>query len=213
MRINAFMTLEPVFASVNEICGGETTAKNIEIGSNDLFIKDYNLDYINIFSYRNNGPAISNTLDIVNIANDSFDTAGKEEVCFGLRIVNNQLTFTNPLFNIFKDFLPSGSRLILFNPVDISASVQWYIDYYNILTETYKHDRSAARQRKRLFCEPNEVLTPSQIEASLNSVINEAEAEFTLANATPYQNFDRTSFLSNEIPVTSNYQVRIINIP
>lgn len=210
MRINAFMTWEPVFPALDTVCAGPTTALDIESNAASMFLNSQ-FDYVNIFS-KVVKSSINNTLDLLADVEETFNTAGKDEVCYGLRIINNKLTFTQPLFDTFKNYLPDGSRLILFKPKDMTPVVQWYKDYYDSLTAIYKTDREAARKRNRLFCDYSSILTHSQIETSIAAVKNEVEAEFSVLGSASYQNFDNTTFLTGNIPAESLYEARIIII-
>jgi len=212
MRINAFITWEPVFQTLDTVCAGTTTALNKESNASSFFI-DSELNYINVFSFVVKGSSINSSLDLLTDVEESFNIIDKDEVCYGLRLVTNQLTFTEPLFNLFKNYLPTGSRLILFKPKDMTPIVQWYKDYYDLLTAEFKTDRTAARNRKRLFCDSGSVLSHSQIETSLTAAQNEIEAEFSILGSSNYQNFDNSTLLSGTIPAESLYEARIISIP
>ncbi len=210
MRINAFITWEPVFPALDTVCAGSTTALNTESNASNFYL-NAQFDYINLFSFIAKGN-IHSSLDLLTDVEDSFNITDKDEVCYGLRLLNNKLTFTQPLFDTFKTYLPAGSRLILFKPKDMTPVVQWYKDYYDSLTAVYKTDREAARKRNRLFCDHATVLTHLQIESSLAAVKNEVEAEFSVLGSSTYQNFDNTTLLSGTIPTESLYEARIVVI-
>ena len=209
MRINAFITWEPMFSILDAICNDPKSAVVTELNASNFYINQ-NLSYVNIYSNRIQGN-ISDANELLTDVNSSFDTSGKDEVCYGLRLVNNRLSFTSLLYNNWKDILPTGSRLILIKPVNLTSVYQWYKDFYDTLTANELNDREAIRKRTRLFCNYNETLTHSEIEIKLNSVLAEVEAEFSFAGASSYQYFNKDTLLTGTVPETSEYQARIIN--
>ncbi len=153
MRINAFISFDPLFSEINTVLEHQTTADIIEDKSESLFEFPYqNINVISGRAYRSS--ILSGALPT--LIENMFDTTGREEVNFGLRMMNG-LAPTTRLISAFNEKLPAGSRLFFIKKQDLSDTVTYYQNLYDTLTAS--SSRTDQMRRKVLFCLPGETVT------------------------------------------------------
>jgi hypothetical protein len=140
------------------------------------------------------------------ITESLFQTAGKNEVNYGLRIMNNGLAPTK-IITVFKETMPAGSRLFLVKKSDMSSVVQYHQDEYTALTGSL--DRKDIAKRNRLYCGPLETLTNENISTAVYNTLNFVDTYFSSINATPYTNFDRDLYLNGSATTVSGLVCRV----
>jgi hypothetical protein len=208
MRINAFVTFDPLFQELDGILEHPTVADIVEDQSDGLY--SFALQNINVISGKVYVPAIE-AGQLSTLTNTLFDCTGKDEVNYGLRIINNSLTPTSRLISAFKDNLPSGSRLFLVKNQDMNSVIQHYIDEYNSLTGSI--DRKAVAKRRRLYCQPHETLTSQQIEDALYETLNFIDTYFSSIGASSNDDFDQTAYLSGTTTADTALKARVYTAP
>lgn len=120
MRINAFVTFDPLFSEINTILEHSTTADVVEDKSGELF--EFSYQNINVISGRTYRSSIEGGA-LPTLVQNMFDSVGRNEANFGIRIMNG-LTPTSRLISAFNSNLPSGSRLYFVKKQDLSSIVE-----------------------------------------------------------------------------------------
>ena len=206
MRINAFVSFDPLFSEINTVLEHPTTADIIEDKSGELF--EFSCQNINVISGRTYRSSIESGA-LPTLVENMFDTTGKEEVNFGLRMMNG-LAPTSRLISAFKNNLPSGSRLFLVKKQDLSSVVQYYQNLYDNLTGSTA--RQDMMRRKVLFCLPGDTVTHQQISEAIFETYNYVDAYFSTLNATSFAQFTQSDFVSggSETETSLLYRVHVI---
>ncbi len=207
MRINAFVSFDPLFSDINTVLEHPTTADIIEDKNGELF--DFPYQNINVISGRTYRSSIM-TGALPTLVENMFDTNGREEVNFGVRIMNG-LAPTTRLISAFNEMLPSGSRLFLIKKQDLSSVVTYYQNLYDTLTASTA--RPDQMRRKVLFCLPSETVTHQQISDAVYDIANYADAYFSSVNATAFSAFDQSKFVSGGSETDTGLLYRLRTIP
>lgn len=208
MRINAFVTFDPIFQELNDILEHQSVADIIEDQTEGLY--SFPLQNINVISGKIYAASIQEG-QLISITNTLFDTNGKEEVNYGVRIIGNRLTPNSRIIEAFKDQLPSGSRLFLIKKQDMNSVVQHYISEYNQLTGST--NRKEIAKRRRLYCEPHEILSEEQITDAIYNTLNVIDAYFSNIGASTNDDFDLTTYLTGTTTVDTLIKARIYIAP
>lgn len=207
MRINAFVSFDPLFSEINTVLEHPTIADIIEDKNEPLFEFPYqNINVISGRAYRSS--ILSGSLPL--LINNMFDTAGKEEVNFGLRVMNG-LAPTTRLISAFNEKLPSGSRLFFIKKQDLSGVIAYYQNLYDNLTGST--DRRDQMRRKVLFCLPGDTVTHQQIADAVIDVYNYADAYFSSLNASTFAPFTQSQFVSGGSETETGLLYRVHVIP
>lgn len=204
MRINAFVTFDPIFQELDGILEHPTVADIVEDQSDGLY--SFSLQNINVISGKVYTPTIE-AGQLSTLTNTLFNTTGKDEVNYGLRIMNNALKPTLRLINAFKDNLPTGSRLFLVKSQNMEVIVQHYVNEYNSLTGST--DRKAVAKRRRLYCEPHETLTEQQISDAIYETLNFVDTYFSSINAATNDDFDSNVYLTGSTTADTTLKARL----
>jgi len=206
MRINAFVSFDPLFSEINTVLEHPTVADIIEDKSESIF--EFPYQNINVISGRTYRSGIESGA-LPSLVQNMFDTTGKEEVNFGVRIMN-ELAPTARLISAFNNNLPSGSRLYLIKKQDLTGVVQHYQDLYDTLTGS--NARPDMMRRKILFCLPGDTVTHQQISDGIYDTYNYVDAYFSTLNATSFAPFTQSAFVSggSEIDAGLLYRVHVI---
>lgn len=208
MRINAFVTFDPIFQELNSVLEHPSVADIVEDQTNGLYA--FPLQNINVISGKLYATSIE-AGQLLTLTNTLFNVNGKDEVNYGLRIMSNRLTPTTRLIEAFKTQLPSGSRLYLIKKQDMSAVIQHYIDEYNSLIGSI--DRKDIAKLKRLYCEPTELLTSQQITDAVYSTLNFVDTYFSSIGASVNDDFNLESYLTGSTTVDTDIKVRLYTVP
>ena len=122
MRINAFVSFDPLFSEINTVLEHPSTADIVEDKSGELFELQY--QNINVISGRTYRSSIESGY-LLTLVSNMFDSTNKTEANFGLRIMNG-LAPTSRLIFAFANNLPSGSRFFFVKNQNMSSVVQYY---------------------------------------------------------------------------------------
>jgi hypothetical protein len=206
MRINAFVSFDPLFSEINTILEHPSTADIVEDKNGELF--EFPYQNINVISGRTYRSSIE-TGALPTMVENMFDTTGKNEANFGIRIMNG-LAPTSRLISAFKDNLPSGSRLFFIKKQDLSGVVEYYQNLYDTLTASTA--RPDQMRRKVLFCLPAESVTHQQISDAIYETVNYVDAYFSTLNASSFAPFTQSQFVSggSEIDTGLLYRANVI---
>jgi hypothetical protein len=208
MRINAFVTFDPIFQELNGVLEHPSVANIIEDQTDSLY--SFPLENINVISGKIYAPAIQEG-QLVSITNTLFDVTGKDEINYGVRIIGNRLTPNSRIIEAFKDQFPSGSRLFLIKKEDMSGVIQHYVNEYTALTGST--NRKDIAKRRRLYCEPHETLTSQQIEDAMYETLNFVDTYFSSISASINDNFDQTAYLTGTTTQTTTLKARVYTAP
>ena len=206
MIINAFVSFDPLFSEINTILEHPSTADIVEDKNGELF--EFPYQNINVISGRTYRSSIE-TGALPTMVENMFDTTGKNEANFGIRIMNG-LAPTSRLISAFKDNLPSGSRLFFIKKQDLSGVVEYYQNLYDTLTASTA--RPDQMRRKVLFCLPAESVTHQQISDAIYETVNYVDAYFSTLNASSFAPFTQSQFVSggSEIDTGLLYRANVI---
>jgi len=206
MRINAVVSFDPLFSEINTILEHPSTADIVEDKNGELF--EFPYQNINVISGRTYRSSIE-TGALPTMVENMFDTTGKNEANFGIRIMNG-LAPTSRLISAFKDNLPSGSRLFFIKKQDLSGVVEYYQNLYDTLTASTA--RPDQMRRKVLFCLPAESVTHQQISDAIYETVNYVDAYFSTLNASSFAPFTQSQFVSggSEIDTGLLYRANVI---
>jgi hypothetical protein len=206
MRINAFVSFDPLFSEINTILEHPSTADIVEDKNGELF--EFPYQNINVISGRTYRSSIE-TGALPTMVENMFDTTGKNEANFGLRIMNG-LAPTMRLITAFNNNLPSGSRLFFIKKQDLSGVVEYYQNLYDTLTASTA--RPDQMRRKVLFCLPAESVTHQQISDAIYETVNYVDAYFSTLNASSFAPFTQSQFVSggSEIDTGLLYRANVI---
>jgi len=207
MRINAFISFDPLFSEINTVLEHQTTADIIEDKNGELF--DFPYQNINVISGRTYRSSILSGA-LPTLIENMFDTTGREEVNFGVRIMNG-LAPTTRLISAFNEKLPSGSRLFLIKKQDLSSVVTYYQNLYDTLTASTA--RPDQMRRKVLFCLPGETVTHQQISDAVYDVYNYVDAYFSSIYATAFSEFNQSHFVTGGSETNTGLLYRLHVIP
>jgi len=208
MRINAFVTFDPIFQELDTILEHPSVADIIEDQTDSLY--SFPLQNINVIS----GKLYTTSIEagqLLTITNNLFSLDGKNEVNYGLRIMSNRLTPTSRLIEAFKTQMTSGSRLFLIKKQDMTTVVQHYINEYNSLVGST--DRKSTAKLKRLYCEPTETLTEDQISEGVYSTLNYIDTYFSSIGASTNDDFDINSYLNGTTEADTALKARVYIVP
>jgi len=207
MRINAFVSFDPLFSEINTILEHPSTADIVEDKSGELF--EFPYQNINVISGRTYRSSIENG-SLLSLVSNMFDSTNKTEVNFGVRMMNG-LAPTSRLISAFANNLPSGSRLFLIKKQDISLTIQYYQELYDTLTaSTARQDQM---RRKVLFCLPGDTLTHQQISDSSYETFNYVDAYFSTINASNFNAFKQSDYISGGSETNTDLLYRVHVIP
>lgn len=207
MRINAFVSFDPLFSEINTVLEHPSTADIVEDKSGELF--EFPYQNINVISGRTYRSSIESG-SLLTLVSNMFDSTNKTEVNFGLRMMNG-LAPTSRLISAFANNLPSGSRLFLIKKQDISSTIQYYQELYDTLTaSTARQDQM---RRKVLFCLPGDTLTHQQISDSSYETFNYVDAYFSTINASNFNAFKQSDYISGGSETNTDLLYRVHVIP
>jgi hypothetical protein len=207
MRINAFVSFDPLFSEINTVLEHSSTADIVEDKSGELF--EFPYQNINVISGRTYRSSIENG-SLLTLVSNMFDSTNKTEANFGVRIMNG-LAPTSRLISAFANNLPSGSRLFFVKKQDISSVVQYYQELYDTLTtSTARQDQM---RRKVLFCLPGDTLTHQQISDSIYETADYVDAYFSTINASNFNAFKKSDYISGGSETNTNLLYRVHVIP
>jgi hypothetical protein len=207
MRINAFVSFDPLFSEINTVLEHPSTADIVEDKSGELF--EFPYQNINVISGRTYRSSIENG-SLLSLVSNMFDSTNKTEVNFGVRMMNG-LAPTSRLISAFVNNLPSGSRLFLIKKQDISLTIQYYQELYDTLTaSTARQDQM---RRKVLFCLPGDTLTHQQISDSSYETFNYVDAYFSTINASNFNAFKQSDYISGGSETNTDLLYRVHVIP
>lgn len=207
MRINAFVSFDPLFSEINTVLEHPSVADIIEDKNGELF--DFPYQNINVISGRTYRTSIESG-GLSTLVSNMFDSTGKEEANFGVRIMNN-LAPTSRLISAFKNNLPSGSRLFLIKKQDLSGVVQYYQQLYDTLTAS--NARPDQMRRKVLFCLPNETVTHQQISDAIYDTYNYVDAYFSTINSSSFAEFNQSQYVTGGTDTNTDLLYRLHVIP
>jgi hypothetical protein len=208
MRINAFVTFDPIFQELNGFLEHPSVANIVEDQTDSLY--SFPLENINVISGKIYAPAIQNGA-LLDLTNMLFDTSGKDEVNYGIRIIGNRLTPNERIIEAFKDQMPRGSRLFLIKKQDMNSVIQHYIDEYTSLTGSINRKQSA--KRRRLYCEPHETLTDESIADAINNTLNFEDAYFSSIGASSNVDFNLQTYLGGTTDENTQLKARLYTVP
>jgi hypothetical protein len=207
MRINAFVSFDPLFSEINTVLEHPSTADIVEDKSGELF--EFPYQNINVISGRTYRSSIESG-SLLSLVSNMFDSTNKTEVNFGVRMMNG-LAPTSRLISAFANNLPSGSRLFLIKKQDISLTIQYYQELYDTLTaSTARQDQM---RRKVLFCLPGDTLTHQQISDSIYETSNYVDAYFSTINASNFNVFKQSDYISGSSETNTDLLYRVHVIP
>jgi hypothetical protein len=207
MRINAFVSFDPLFSEINTVLEHPSTADIVEDKSGELF--EFPYQNINVISGRTYRSSIESG-SLLSLVSNMFDSTNKTEVNFGVRMMNG-LAPTSRLISAFANNLPSGSRLFLIKKQDISSTIQYYQELYDTLTaSTARQDQM---RRKVLFCLPGDTLTHQQISDSIYETSNYVDAYFSTINASNFNVFKQSDYISGSSETNTDLLYRVHVIP
>jgi hypothetical protein len=207
MRINAFVTFDPLFSEINTILEHSTTADVVEDKSGELF--EFSYQNINVISGRTYRSSIEGGA-LPTLVQNMFDSVGRNEANFGIRIMNG-LTPTSRLISAFNSNLPSGSRLYFVKKQDLSSIVEYYQNLYDTLTASTA--RPDQMRRKVLFCLPSESVTHQQISDAIYETANYVDAYFSTLNASSIAEFTQSKYISGSSETNTGLLYRVREIP
>ena len=207
MRINAFVSFDPLFSEVNTVLEHPSTADIVEDKSGELF--EFSYQNINVISGRTYRSSIESGA-LPTMVENMFDTTGKNEANFGIRIMNG-LAPTSRLISAFKNTLPSGSRLFFIKKQDLSGVVEYYQNLYDTLTASSA--RPDQMRRKVLFCLPAESVTHQQISDAIYETANYVDAYFSTLNASSVAEFKQSDYISGGLQTNTDLLYRVHVIP
>jgi len=207
MRINAFVSFDPLFSEINTVLEHPSTADIVEDKSGELF--EFPYQNINVISGRTYRSSIESG-SLLTLVSNMFDSTDRAEVNFGLRIMNG-LAPTSRLISAFVNNLPSGSRLYLIKKQDLSLIVQYYQELYDTLTSSTA--RKDQMRRKVLFCLPGDTLTHQQISDSIYETFNYVDAYFSTFNASSVAEFKQSDYISGSLETNTGLLYRVHVIP
>jgi hypothetical protein len=207
MRINAFVSFDPLFSEINTVLEHPSTADIVEDKNGELF--EFPYQNINVISGRTYRSSIESG-SLLTLVSNMFDSINKDEVNFGVRMMNG-LAPTSRLISAFANKLPSGSRLFLIKKQDISSTIQYYQELYDTLTaSTARQDQM---RRKVLFCLPGDTLTHQQISDSIYETSNYVDAYFSTINASNFNVFKQSDYISGSSETNTDLLYRVHVIP
>ena len=207
MRINAFVSFDPLFSEINTVLEHPSTADIVEDKSGELF--EFPYQNINVISGRTYRSSIESG-SLLTLVSNMFDSTNKTEVNFGLRMMNG-LAPTSRLISAFVNNLPSGSRIFLIKKQDISSTIQYYQELYDTLTTSAA--RREQMRRKILFCLPGDTLTHQQISDSTYETFNYVDAYFSTINASNFNVFKQSDYISGGSETNTDLLYRVHVIP
>ena len=207
MRINAFVSFDPLFSEVNTVLEHPSTADIVEDKTGELF--EFSYQNINVISGRTYRSSIESGA-LLTLLENMFESVGKNEVNFGVRIMNG-LAPTSRLISAFKNNLSSGSRLYFIKKQDLSGVVEYYQNLYDTLTlSTTRQDQM---RRKVLFCLPGESVTHQQISDAIYETANYVDAYFSTLNASSVAEFKQSDYISSGLQTNTDLLYRVHVIP
>jgi hypothetical protein len=207
MRINAFVSFDPLFSEINTVLEHPSTADIVEDKSGELF--EFPYQNINVISGRTYRSSIESG-SLLSLVSNMFDSTNKAEANFGVRMMNG-LAPTSRLISAFANNLPSGSRLFLIKKQDISSTIQYYQELYDTLTSSTA--RQDQMRRKVLFCLPGDTLTHQQISDSIYETSNYVDAYFSTINASNFNVFKQSDYISGSSETNTDLLYRVHVIP
>jgi hypothetical protein len=207
MRINAFVSFDPLFSEINTVLEHSSTADIVEDKSGELF--EFPYQNINVISGRTYRSSIESG-SLLTLVSNMFDSTNKTEANFGLRMMNG-LAPTSRLISAFVNNLPSGSRIFLIKKQDISSTIQYYQELYDTLTSSTA--RQDQMRRKVLFCLPGDTLTHQQISDSTYETFNYVDAYFSTINASNFNVFKQSDYISGGSETNTDLLYRVHVIP
>ena len=207
MRINAFVSFDPLFSEVNTVLEHPSTADIVEDKTGELFQLSY--QNINVISGRTYRSSIESGA-LPTMVENMFDTTGKNEANFGIRIMNG-LAPTSRLISAFKNNLPSGSRLYFVKKQDLSSIVEYYQNLYDTLSASTA--RPDQMRRKVLFCLSSESVTHQQISDAIYETANYVDAYFSTLNASSVTEFKQSDYISGGLETNTDLLYRVHVIP
>ena len=207
MRINAFVSFDPLFSEVNTVLEHPSTADIVEDKTGELFQLSY--QNINVISGRTYRSSIESGA-LPTMVENMFDTTEKNEVNFGVRIMNG-LTPTSRLISAFKNNLPSGSRFYFIKKQDLSGVIEYYQNLYDTLSSsTFRQDQM---RKKVLFCLSSESVTHQQISDAIYETANYVDAYFSTLNASSVTEFKQSDYISGGLETNTDLLYRVHVIP
>ena len=207
MRINAFVSFDPLFSEVNTVLEHPSTADIVEDKTGELFQLSY--QNINVISGRTYRSSIESGA-LPTMVENMFDTTGKNEVNFGVRIMNG-LAPTSRLISAFKNNLPSGSRFYFIKKQDLSGVIEYYQNLYDTLSSsTFRQDQM---RKKVLFCLSSESVTHQQISDAIYETANYVDAYFSTLNASSVTEFKQSDYISGGLETNTDLLYRVHVIP
>jgi hypothetical protein len=207
MRINAFVSFDPLFSEINTVVEHASTADIIEDKTGELF--DFPYQNINVISGRTYRSGIETGV-LPTLVSNMFDSEGRSEANFGIRLMN-ALAPTTRLVSAFVNNLPHGSRVFFVKKQDLSGVVQYYQDLYDTLSSSTA--RTDQMRRKVLFCLPSETVTHEQISDAVYDVYNYIDAYFSTLNASSFAPLTQSQYISGGTETDSGllYRVHVVN--
>lgn len=207
MRINAFVSFDPLFSEVNTVLEHPSTADIVEDKTGELF--EFSYQNINVISGRTYRSSIENGA-LPTMVENMFDTTGKNEVNFGVRIMNG-LAPTSRLISAFKNNLPSGSRFYFIKKQDLSGVIEYYQNLYDTLSASTS--RQDQMRKKVLFCLSSESVTHQQISDAIYETANYVDAYFSTLNASSVTEFKQSDYISGGLETNTDLLYRVHVIP
>jgi hypothetical protein len=206
MRINAFVSFDPLFSEINTVVEHPSTADVIEDRTDGLF--DFPYQNLNVISGRVYRSGVKSILP--SLISDMFDSEGRTEANFGVRMMSSLAPITR-LISAFAENLPSGSRIFLVKKQDLSDVVQYYQDLYDAVTSSTS--RTDKMKRKVLFCSADETVTHEQISDAVYDVYNYMDAYFSTLNASSFAPFKQSQYIASGSETDSGLLYRVHTIP
>jgi hypothetical protein len=207
MRINAFVSFDPLFSEINTVVEHASTADVIEDKTGELF--DFPYQNINVISGRTYRSGIENGI-LLTLVSDMFDSEGRTEANFGIRMMNSRGPIPR-LISAFAENLPSGSRIYLVKKQDLSGIVEYYQNLYDAVTSSTS--RTDKTKRKVLFCLAGETVTHEQISDAVYDVYNYVDAYFSTLNASSFAPLKQSQYIAGGSETDSGLLYRVHTIP
>mgnify|MGYP003650272844 CR=1 FL=1 len=205
MRINAFVTFDNIFQELNDILEHPSVANNKEDHSRFLLQNLQNISFP--------GKLYKSSIEsggLPTLVQHMFNTDEKNEVNFGLRIMNELLPNLS-LINAFNSNLPSGSRFYFIKKQNLNSIVEYHQNIYDVLTASTA--RSDQMRRKVLFCSPTDTVTHQQISDAVYEVANYVDAYFSTLNASSVAEFKQSDYISGGSETNTGLLYRVHVIP
>jgi len=205
MRINAFVTFDNIFQELNDILEHPSVANNKEDQSRFLL---QNLQNINVFHGKLYKSSVESGA-LSTLVQHMFNTDEKNEVNFGLRIMN-ELAPNLSLIKAFNSNLPSGSRFYFIKKQNLNSIVEYHQNFYDTLTASATH--TDQMRRKILFCSPTVTVTHQQISDAIYETADYVDAYFSALNASSVAEFKQSDYISGSSETNTGllYKVHVI---